>query len=354
MPGTSQTRRCFILDDSPSDTDAFGSHERIAAAIKELVRTEQGGKAIALVGRWGSGKSTIVNLLSPGPTPEKGQAGCDANEPMVFVFDTWAHEGDPLRRTFLEQLIVFFVEKGCAPKDKWVSKLSELSGRRKQATTTTTPNLTGLGIIFALFLYLAAIGLAVLRLDSIAPISFWAAIFFCLAPLLVLLIAKLVLKKTDDAGFNLFGLLLNKTKETTTTETLESVEPTSVEFEAWFKELISEAVPSNRKLLITIDNLDRVDVGDAKKLWSSVRTFLDFCGRDMPSWASNVWVLIPYDRSGIKRLWNDEEDGPITQAFLEKSFQTCFDVPAPLISDWRTFLQRQLKKAFPDHAEDDF
>ena len=47
-----------LLDDLPADRDEFGSHQRVANAIAELVRNEEGGKAIALIGPWGSGKST--------------------------------------------------------------------------------------------------------------------------------------------------------------------------------------------------------------------------------------------------------------------------------------------------------
>jgi hypothetical protein len=273
----------------------------------------------------------------------------------VFVFDTWAHEGDPLRRTFLEQLIRFLVKGKCVDACKWSSKLDELSGRRKVATTTSTPNLTTWGGVFALALYVAAIGLAVLRLDSVAPISFYAAILFSLAPLLVLLVASVFsrISRTINGGTNLLGLLLNKTRETTTTEALESTEPTSVEFEACFKELMSDAALSGRKLLIAIDNLDRVDVSDAKKLWSSVRTFLEFFGRDMPLWASNVWVLIPYAPCGVSRLWGNDEGDEVVKAFLDKSFHVRFDVPAPLIPDWHGYLEDQLRAAFPDHPEDD-
>ena len=53
-----------LLPDTPADTDSFGSHERVAHSIAEVVQTESGGKAIGLEGGWGSGKSTIVKLIS--------------------------------------------------------------------------------------------------------------------------------------------------------------------------------------------------------------------------------------------------------------------------------------------------
>ena len=90
-----------LLSDSPAQTDAFGSHERVAKAIAQLMCNDSGGKSIALTGSWGSGKSTVVEMVKTGADPDT----------EVFVFDAWAHEGDPLRRTFLEQLIDFFTAK---------------------------------------------------------------------------------------------------------------------------------------------------------------------------------------------------------------------------------------------------
>jgi hypothetical protein len=355
MPDVANKYRCFLLDDSPAAEDAFGSHKRIAEAINAMVRSEPGGKAVALVGRWGSGKSTVVNFLKP-ETPT-GQADRSEKEGQfaVFVFDTWAHEGDPLRRIFLEQLITFLIDKRWVPQDKWISRLKELSKKQTKTTTISTPILTKWGEAFAVLLYLAVFGLALVRHSAFKTTWLYLGPFLYILPLVVLLFAMRwggrkgsADRRGDDAG-----LLLNKVKETKESETFESPEPTSVEFERWFQELVTDSVSAERRLLIVVDNLDRVDVGDAKKLWSSMRTFLDLCGREIPLWATHLWVLIPFDSSGISRLWDANEVGGVAETFLEKTFQIRFEVPSPLLSDWRGFLQGQLKAAFPDHPEDE-
>ena len=44
--------RCptLTVDDAPAGEDVFGSHEPIAAAVHELIRTEPGGRTIGLEG----------------------------------------------------------------------------------------------------------------------------------------------------------------------------------------------------------------------------------------------------------------------------------------------------------------
>jgi len=51
-----------LIGDVVVKDDAF-RHERVAAAIADMIQHEMGGRAIALTGSWGSGKSTVVGFL---------------------------------------------------------------------------------------------------------------------------------------------------------------------------------------------------------------------------------------------------------------------------------------------------
>ena len=155
----------ILLPDTPAEADKFGGHERVAGAIVEVVQTEHGGRSIGLEGGWGTGKSTIVKLISDmlGQTKD--------SDCRVVVFDIWAHQGDPLRRTFLENLITRIQDFEWVNREKWGRRLAELTKRRSEETTRVVPKLTNAGLWFALILLAIPAGSALMA----AGATLWAS-----------------------------------------------------------------------------------------------------------------------------------------------------------------------------------
>ena len=119
----------------------------------------------------------------------------------------------------------------------------------------------------------------------------------------------------------------------------QSPDPTSVEFESAFRDLLDEALkPENRKLLIVVDNLDRVEPSDALSIWSTLQTFLGHKEYQRPDWIDRLWILIPYDDNAILRLWDGSgpnANSKLATSFLDKTFQLRFRVPPLLLSNMR-------------------
>ena len=70
-------------------------------------------------------------------------------------------------------------------------------------------------------------------------------------------------------------MFVNESDKTITSEIVQAPEPTSVEFEDWFVALLGQALAnSDRKLILILDNLDRVDKMDALAIWSTLQVFL--------------------------------------------------------------------------------
>lgn len=333
--GGSPKPRVVSLRDEPAKSDLFGGHDRIAGAIAELVESEPGGRTIGLEGPWGSGKSTVVELLRDHVGDSTG----------VFVYNTWAHDGDPLRRSFLEDLGDYLAseENGSwIDAEKWAKRKLELSGQTRQTETTSRVTANGRWLISSLLL--APVGLILLNFWAALPDhrTAWGATGFAIAVFPIILayflytlaewpflaklsaiftavsVAGLVGQLSD--GFQvdwptvLYGLgvmilvsvgLVSRTRKgdgvTTapqprwhggadTADTThgrnhpaepslesdpwallvragviesmrsESYDPTSLEFEGIFSELVIEALSGDkqRRLVVVLDNLDRV------------------------------------------------------------------------------------------------
>ncbi len=403
--------RVKLLSDVPAKEDKFGPHQRLATAIAHLVTTEDGGKCIGLEGGWGSGKSTVIQLLRRELDPEDGIDDSSTSS-LVVIFDAWAHQGDPLRRTFLEKLIDRVVAKWLPGRSEhWGNKKQELGKQKTVANIHTDPNLDRWSKSFIVSVFLVPLGLALLSSALKEDVVIWwqassinwkvtfeylLGSLLTVGPLGVLLWSRVVpcFGKSPDMS-RLWALFASKIVTDVRNETIQTPEPTSIEFEKTFGELMAEALCSSpvetssdepipgtenkkRRVLLVLDNLDRVQPEDALTVWSTMQTFLQASEHERPPWFDRVWVLVPYDPDGIECLWDDQdykneeakadaetdaEDDEavvhdvqpttVTSSFLDKSFQVRFEVPPPMISGWRGYLLDRLRDALSGCTDSD-
>ncbi|QDT09650.1 P-loop NTPase fold protein [Planctomycetes bacterium K23_9] len=391
-----------LLEDVPTPKDAFGAHQRLADTIADLIESEQGGKAVALEGGWGSGKSSVVEMLS------KKLADRTKGTTRVLVFDAWSHEGDPLRRVFLEQLMTYCrTDLDSSRTEHWDNRTrTEIVGKSRETDQTSVPVLRSPWPLAALaLLTLFPVALAIVaglfrrnQLDQYEQSILIVALFvaLCVPGLMLVLFAYCVQwplltkakkklsdkfewinpprqqkKKLADAG-RMISLYAKKIDETTSTTTHETLGPTSIEFQRFFCDLLAEYLAQpDRKLVLVLDNLDRVPTETARSLWSTLRVFAECCeNKENESWAGRVWFVVPYDPASARRLWDDglqsefeHENEPddanapsvpkLSAAFLDKTFQIRFDVPPLLLEDWKDYLCELVFTALGDTASDE-
>ena len=339
-----------FLPDEPVEQDEFGSHERVADALYKTVMEGEGGKAIALVGSWGSGKSTVIKIL-------EGKVKCRENL-AVFVFDTWAHQGDPLRRSFLERLSEFLKERGWIGNETYNEVKEKLAQRKETVTTKTNPVLTGWGKVLVFFLILLPLGSALVNVEGR---GFWKWVGFAIlgipsAIVFVSWIWSWLIRRSKDEKSkpeDLEALYLQKMQEIQHSTAIRTPDPTSVEFLEMFVKVLKEGLEEKeRRLVIVMDNLDRLNTDEARGIWATMRTFFEL-DREA-EWRKRVWLIVPHDPSILKRLWSsdEEEEDELPNAFASKTFQITFHVPPPVLSDWDKFLEKCLKEAFPQHEND--
>jgi len=319
---------------------------------------------VGLEGGWGAGKTTVVNLLT-----DLLQRQSDLS---VFRFDAWAHQGDPLRRTYLESLIEHFqvaTNKWLpdARRSHWDDRLLEVSRRKKVTETHTEVRPSRFAQGAAVATVLMSIGLVFLSkgletfvsLNSLLPINWELILGVTLSPALLWFAAIHWANAWRRGEKPSFRLLDEKSDETQKSATIETPDPTSLEFERLFNELMNDALSSdpNRSLVLVLDNLDRVEAKDFLAIWATLQTFLQHRGAREEKWHNQIRFLVPFDPVGLKRLWAEsraEDDGKhVATSFLDKSFQVRFEIPPLLLSNWKAYFIDLLRAALPEHSQEE-
>ncbi len=338
-----QGARTVLLSDVPAGVDAFGGHARVAEALGNLIEADNGGRTIGLEGGWGAGKSTVVRLL----------AARLSGDTAVFTFDAWAHEDDPLRRSFLEALIDFVTARGwLSNEESWQEEADRLARRRRETEQHSDQHLTSNGRWITGSLFFVPVGSATLNWalgqSPVNPLEVALGALITLAPLLV--IGWLLLKsrrKQGSSGASIddehrehpLAILGESSTVHQKSLTIEDNDPTSVEFEKVFERLLSDVLDDeSRRLVLVLDNLDRVGAETSGRVLATLQTFINLGGR-MPV-SKRVWVLLPYDREGFQKLWGDATDQQ-----LDKICQARFYVPPVLTADWRAYFKDRLVQA---------
>lgn len=357
---------CVLTDDAEIvDGSKNKTHENIAENLYELISdSNTPGLTIGLEGKWGSGKSTVIKILS-----EKLKANPDT---FIFYIDTWAHEGDPLRRIFLESFLEDVKKLAELKKFKNKKELEEIQSKiqykRKTTVISKLPKFDIAGSITAALAFLVPLGTVII--DHTYPYLtfkkgyplYWEFIFGCLltvAPVIASVIFALLKKP----------FFKNKDFDETT-EISNEEEKSSVDFNNYFAELqkILSYQLNIHKIVCVIDNLDRINENDALKIWSTLQTFVQ--GKNSKISSQNnvqkLFVIVPYDEQGLRKLWDgkniglpEQKEGSPSQnkdvtcsnSFFNKSFQLRVYVPQLIVSDWEDFAKKQITKALVNYSE---
>lgn len=318
----------FIRDEAASE-DFFGSHNRVATAIASVIRANADLKVIGLLGPWGSGKSTVVKLVQSQLQKDGDTTTC------CFSYDAWLHQSDPPRRSFLETLIHFLVQKDLTKIEKWQDRLGQLNRQIEDTETTSTPTLTTSGKLIVLSLFLLPLGMQFVSHDWYAAAfgqtkSLVALCVLAVGILLLLLPGILALgvylfwrpvkavwtlefwKRSNWSGHkaphehdSILSLFTNKEIQRQRNRVTRSPEPTTIEFQDIFREIMEAVSGPKRRFLFVIDNLDRLPEAEAVAMWGTIRSF--FLGAQETKHVRKAsqlpTVILPIDGDAVERMY---------------------------------------------------
>ncbi|MCD0502769.1 P-loop NTPase fold protein [Bordetella petrii] len=394
MNGFVKARRTIIFD-RPTDSDLFsgGAHARTASSLASLIYSfDATTRAIGLEGRWGSGKSSIVEIAKKQLESDSADAPADRKRTyQIFTFDLWTAQTGNFRRTFLEQLITWLETLPGANKSKLATIYDSITNRTVHTRTENTKKFSKFGLLVVIFLLLlpliyvwlspigisksgvpfldrpsyGALGIVGLMLGA----TIWNVVRLRLKdqPPSRPILRKLVGEKEDTrvarAGRPMSWLeavsrtlsVFSKDAETTNIDQrVREVDPSQHEFEETFKDIISQFQTEQRRIIVVIDNVDRLPAGRIAEAWSNIRSILA-SERTRDGVDKKVTVIVPYDRDHIvEALKSHDKAGALAQDdVLRKSFDAILFVAPPVIADASAFFQQNLDKVLGKEINDE-
>ncbi len=361
---TSKTHDLTYIVDEPAAEDHFGAHSSIAEAIVSTIEKQQKIRLVGLLGRWGTGKSTIISQLATIIEARYKQ------KYILFAYDAWAHQGDPARRSILEELIAWLVNAKSTLEAEWHETLLEISGSTESASTTTKTHLSGWGKLIFIELLLLPILASIVDGDTLrdafkeTPDDLALFLIRVTAVYLVIIFGTIFaayastknyralvdpgfsipnrLRRFASSGDDILSLMLTRQFPGSSSTTLRKSQPTAIEFRRYLRRIVESQRP--RRLIFVIDNLDRIDPTEALNVWSiMVGMVADESHRIDPE--IEPIVLLPFDQTALENIAKTGSDEPTPAAeLIEKSFDVTFEVPPPVLSDWRLYFSEQYKR----------
>jgi hypothetical protein len=310
-----------FLKDAPINKESQGFfdfyHNSISPALKSILENETCVHTIGLFGRWGTGKSTIIKLL-------KDEGVVDGE---IIEFDAWKYEKDSLRRQLLLQ-----IAKDLDVSRKEVSKLEKelyfsVSKSVEDDVSISWGHLKKVGLLSLAFLI--PIGFITWQVfpDFQTQWKLWIGTSFSL----VLSVALILEKVLGDS----LKKIIMVSPITRSKSQLSSPE----QFERSFVKILKLSKTKAKRIIIVIDNLDRVDSKVATQVLSTLKTFLEI--EDVQLNGKNVVFLVPCDFEAIKKSAPSSE---LADEFLRKIFNLTVWTPEYIDTDIRTFTKEQIKE----------
>jgi len=308
----------FLLGDEPcteADKIRFG-HEAYVEAIQDAVATCPTPFAIGLYGKWGTGKTTVLQALKS-RLHNKAHSG---RHLKVCLFDAWKYsEEASFRRQFLavlnEQLNLGWDLDKLLYRPKEEQKI-DIGALRRNLLITLVGLAVIAGTVFLAYSLAGRLGFANLANTFLSA---------TIASILVILLFVV-------------GIAFDFIKISTYRVTHPLIFAPE-QFEEQFARMLAKArVSDTRRLVILVDNLDRCTPEAAVATLRTIKTFLELEGC--------VFVVACDENALVRHLTKEGGYKKDTDAkeFLRKFFQATIRVE-PLPADLRDFASEQVAVA---------
>jgi len=319
----------IVASSDPEDTLARKVHARKIADVIQK-RHDDGNVTFAISGRWGSGKTRVLELLEPLLTEQ---------EFKVVWFNIWQYSQEPisLKRAFLKALAV------------GLGRRVDLSDLDHDSTRIRISWRKLFTLLLALAVLLLTISVFLLIKDNPGVNVDMSVYFSSYLHHLLDLLEKI--PENNYVKLLIMPVVLFVFTDILTIKQTTSKITTSDEFNLKFKEIVEK----DERIVVFIDDLDRCTPDIVKQILDALVTFFD---NDHCSFVvtGDHTVIEKYvgSKLHISPFYNKEgkKDERITEQqeivegrrFLKKLFDIYWQIPAPEPARFRQFILDEIKK----------
>jgi hypothetical protein len=395
-----------FIPERVADTDQF-QHKSVAQVLARVIVRHPQLRTIGLLGKWGSGKSTTISYI---PSEVENLSG----EPcLLFAYDAWLYQSDAPRPAFIDALFEFLVKEQRLNRADWTDHVAILTGHLQVTYASERPfsSLTSRAMLLAL-LGLPVAGLILDHHDMITKQwSQWTewrltvlAAFLAVMPIAVWVVGQVgrglgwvlraigrrLLKTlgrtsntpTDgrlarwlarwrarnililDQRFSpkprdeSWSWILSRKPQATEQRKVGKSTPSTADFQRAFRSMVTAALDAGggrQRLIIAVDNLDRLPIPEAVALWAVIRSFFLGPTTSEDIGNSRLTVILPMDEHYVAQVQGQAgtpspvapESGSATasdlaQGLMEKTFDLTLRLPRPTFVNWQGYFAKQL------------
>lgn len=349
----------------PASQDVFpgGSHDKVASAIHGHLLSVTPSKVVGLDGEFGSGKSSILNML-------KAKLTVADPDFRVWFFDCEQNYQGSTKSNFIELFTeevlqeVPHVSKDAevlrASRDKALGRLFEYKKR-----TTSRVSAWALALIASLFFaatsfrelfalsrssHTAITGTSpeTVALTNALQDPFWWLIAVhmvsLLSPVLILCAAKYRHRAVEIGGqkWSLLSLFKGSSDDHIEEKIEVGKEVTPLDLKRTLLEQLK--VVDGKRFVIILDNLDRLPKDSLRSVWSDLEIFIEVAAK-----APNLTVIVPFCSTKVADYLKADGDRRYdAKDFIAKKFPVVFRAPPVITSGWKDGFRQLWNYTFQD------
>ncbi len=348
----------------PASRDVFpgGSHDKVASAIHGHLLSATPSKVVGLDGEFGSGKSSILNML---------KAKLTAADPgyRVWFFDCEQNYQGSTKSNFIELFtdeVLQEVPQVSKAAEALKASRDRALGRLFEYTKKTTSRVSAWALAVVASLFFAATSFreifalsrsshatttsntpeASAFTNILHETSPWLIAVHCislLSPVLILCVAKLWHwnVKVGDQDWSLLSLFKGSSDDRINEKIEVGKEVTPLDLKRTLLEQLK--VVDSKRFVIILDNLDRLPKDSLRSVWSDLEIFIAVAAK-----APNLIVIVPFCSTKVAEYLKADGDRRYdAKDFIAKKFPVVFRAPPVITCGWKDGFRQLWGHTFP-------